>query len=68
MNKRTLIKRIREIAQEDGFELTFVREGGNHEIWSIRSHRLVIPRHREINEYTAQSIINMVKEVTRDEK
>ncbi|MDE0067039.1 MAG: type II toxin-antitoxin system HicA family toxin [Acidimicrobiaceae bacterium] len=68
MDKRTLIKRIREIAKKDGFELTFVREGGNHEIWSIRGHRLVIPRHREINEYTAQGILNMVKEVTRDEQ
>lgn len=68
MDKRTLIKRIREIARKDGFELTFVREGGNHEIWSIRGRRLVVPRHREINEHTAQSIINMVKEVTRDEK
>ncbi|MXW75906.1 MAG: type II toxin-antitoxin system HicA family toxin [Acidimicrobiaceae bacterium] len=54
--------------KKDGLELTFVREGGNHEIWSIRGHRLVIPRHREINEYTAHSILNMVKEVTRDEK
>ncbi len=68
MNKRTLIKRIREIAKEDGCELTFVREGGNHEIWAIRSYRLVIPRHRKINEHTAQSIIKMVKEVTRDEQ
>ncbi len=68
MNRRKLIKRIQEIAREEGFVLTFVREGGNHEIWSIRSYRLVIPRHRKINEHTAQSIIKMVKEVTRDEQ
>lgn len=68
VNKRTLIKQIRAIAKKDGLELTFLREGGNHEIWSIGGQRLVIPRHREINEYTARSIINMVKEVARDEK
>ncbi len=68
MNRRKLIKRIQEIAREEGFELTFVREGGNHEIWSIRNCRLVIPRHRKINEHTAQSIIKIVTEVTTDEQ
>ena len=68
MNKRSLLKRVQEIAKAEGHELTFVREVGNHEIWSVRGQRLVIPRHREINEHTAQSIIAKVVEVTRDEQ
>lgn len=68
MNKRSLIKRIRDIAKEEGFELTFARQGRNHEIWIVRNQRLVIPRHRQINEHTAQSIIAAVEEVTRDEQ
>ena len=58
------MKRIREIADTGGAELEFLREGGNHEMWSIGGERLVIPRHREINEYTARNIISKAKKAT----
>ena len=34
--KRDLISRLRAIAKSADVELDFVREGGNHEIWTLR--------------------------------
>ncbi len=66
MKKRDLVKRLRAVARATGTDLVFVREGTNHEVWAIAGRRLVIPRHREINEHTAQAIIRRAKEVTTD--
>ena len=49
-----------------GTDTGWVREGANHEVWTIGDERLVIPRHREINEYTAKGIIKKAEEVTTD--
>lgn len=49
-------------------DLDFVREGANHEIWTIGSERLVIPRHRDVNERTAQDIIKKAAEVSADDE
>ena len=35
----------------------FKRDGGNHEVWTNGSKIEFIPRHREINEMLAKSII-----------
>ena len=64
---RELIRRLRRIASDNGSTLTFVREGSNHELWEIDGERLVIPRHREINEHTVRAIVNQAREVTRRE-
>lgn len=64
MKKRTLMKELRSVARAAGVRLEFVREGGNHEIWTIAGERLVIPRHREVNELTAQGVIKRAREVT----
>jgi hypothetical protein len=45
----------------------FAREGANHEVWTIAGERLVIPRHREINEHTARAIIGRAEEVTTND-
>lgn len=57
MKKRELMKRIRAIADSAGAELVLVRQGGSHEIWSLGGGRLVIPRHRNINEHTANGVL-----------
>ncbi len=67
MKKRDLIKHLRTAARAAGTDLVFVREGANHEVWAIADERLVIPRHREINEYTAKAIIRRAEEVTTDD-
>ncbi len=66
MKKRDLVKHLRQIAQSADTELEFVREGRNHEIWTLDGERIVIPRHREINERLARSIIAKAEEVTHD--
>jgi mRNA interferase HicA len=53
----------RDVAKID---LEFVREGSNHEVWTIGSERLVIPRHREINEHTARGTIKRAEEMASD--
>jgi hypothetical protein len=48
-----LLWRARRAARKRGIEWTLVRQGADHEIWQCGSTRVVIPRHREINEGTA---------------
>ena len=64
MKKRDLVKHLRAVARAAGANLVFVREGANHEVWTIAGERLVIPRHREINEHTARAIMRRAEEVT----
>ena len=64
MKKRDLVKHLQLIARAAGTNLVFVREGANHEVWTIAGERLVIPRHREINEHAARAIIRRAAEVT----
>jgi mRNA interferase HicA len=66
VKKRDLIKQLRALAAQRGHDLEFVREGRNHEVWTIGGTRIVIPRHREINERTARSILTRAKEVSDD--
>ena len=68
VKKRDLMKRLRAIAESADVELDLVREGGNHEIWTLAGERLVIPRHREVNERTAEGIIRKAEEVTSDDE
>ena len=57
MEKRDLLRQLAAIAHAGGLGFRLLREGRNHEIWALGSERLVIPRHREINEYTASGIL-----------
>lgn len=68
MKKRELLRRLRAIATAADLGLDFVREGADHEIWRIGSERIVIPRHREVNERTADGILRRAGEVAADDK
>lgn len=57
VKKRDLLRQLTEIARAGGVDFRLLREGRNHEIWVLGSERLVIPRHREINEHTARGIL-----------
>jgi mRNA interferase HicA len=57
MKKRELLKRLRSEAARQRIDLVLIREGANHEVWRFGTQRLVIPRHNEINEHTARSIL-----------
>jgi len=67
MEKRDLVKQLRVIARQRNPDFGLVREGRNHEVWTIGKTRLVIPRHREINGRTTRSILSRAREV-RDGK
>ena len=60
------IKDLKKILSSLGWY--FLREGNSHEIWTNGKDINAIPRHREINERTAKSIIKMAKENPAKEK
>lgn len=56
MKKRDIEKRLRKL----GWKLA--RHGGNHDIWTNGVETVEIPRHREVNEFTAKGIMKVAKE------
>lgn len=57
MKRRALIARIRTAAAERHIACELVRQGSQHEFWEVGGLRFTIPRHREINEWTAEAIM-----------
>ncbi len=51
MRRRDLGRALRAL----GWRL--VRRGGRHDVWARDEREVVVPRHREINEYTAKAIL-----------
>lgn len=60
MKRRDLIRRLGEGAEASGVAFELLREGAEHTVYSYAGARVAIPRHREINERTAQSILKAV--------
>ena len=56
MKRRDLIK----LAEENGFK--FLRNGGDHDIYTDGKKKVAIPRHKEINEITAKKIARQVEQ------
>ena len=59
MKRTDLMKRLRQHANDAGQDM-LVTEGGNHTKVVIGQARTVVPRHREINERTAQAILKQM--------
>lgn len=57
MKRRALIRRIEEAAAARGLACRLVRQGSRHEFWQVGDARFAIPRHREINDWTAEAIM-----------
>jgi len=51
MKRRDLEKKLRSM----GWIL--IRHGGRHDVWSDGNREIAVPRHNEINEYTAKAIL-----------
>ena len=51
MKRRDLEKKLRDL----GWQMA--RHGARHDVWVRGERELVVPRHVEINEYTAKSIL-----------
>ena len=60
MKRRDLMKRLAQIAKAKGLEM-HLTEGGNHTKVVIGDRTDVVPRHTEINEMTARSIIRKLE-------
>lgn len=60
MKRNDLMKQLAKEASQQGVEMT-TREGGNHTVVILGKIRLIVPRHREINELTARGIIKESK-------
>jgi hypothetical protein len=56
-----LLKELRKIARDKGLALTLVRHGGNHDVYQLGSVRLIVARHSDIPEPTANGIIREAK-------
>lgn len=55
MKKRDLEKKLSEF----GWRLE--RHGGNHDVWTNGKELEAVPRHAEINEFTAKKILKKAK-------
>ena len=56
MRRRDLLKRLEQIAKERGENFTLV-EGGSHTKAFIGPQMIAVPRHREVSESTAKTIL-----------
>lgn len=57
MKRRDLLKTIRDAAHAAGLGFESVRSRGAHEVFSLDGLIIPVPRHREIAEGTARSIL-----------
>jgi mRNA interferase HicA len=62
MKRTDLLKQINSLAASLGGTWRFHREGANHEVWKANGKSIPIPRHREVNDYTAAQILKQVEE------
>ena len=66
MKPRELKERIAAAATARGTIWRKVRDGKRHELWQCGSTSVTIPRHREINEYTAEGIFKDLEQELGD--
>ena len=59
---RDIVKRIAAEAKRQGLNFALDREGANHTIYSLDGIIIPIPRHREVNERTAEGIYRECQE------
>jgi hypothetical protein len=57
VRRSDLLRRIARRARAGSVEWRLVREGRQHEIWQCGTTRVSVPRHHEINNYTAEAIM-----------
>jgi len=52
-------KDLEKVLRNRGWELA--RHGSKHDIWTDGILEVAVPRHREINEYTAKALLQLTK-------
>ncbi|MFP8887984.1 type II toxin-antitoxin system HicA family toxin [Streptomyces mangrovi] len=56
MKYRDLVGKIRKAARRKGLAFEMHRQKGSHQYWTCGSTPVVIPKHSEVNEITAEQI------------
>ena len=67
MKRVRLIKSLRALADAEQVAFVVVREGAKHELWRFGDVMIPIPRHNEIVERTAMSIIKQARRAVEGE-
>ncbi len=62
MKRADLVRRIGWAARGHDVSWSRLRSTGAHEVWDCDGLRVSIPRHRDINELTAQAIMRSLEE------
>ena len=57
MRRGELLRRIGRRARAENVVWQLKREGRQHEIWQCGTTQVSVPRHREVNTYTAEAIM-----------
>ncbi|MBU4254900.1 MAG: type II toxin-antitoxin system HicA family toxin [Acidobacteria bacterium] len=52
-------KDLEKVLRSRGWELA--RQGRKHDIWTNGTLEIAVPRHKEINEYTAKAILKLTE-------
>lgn len=55
------MQRIARQARRCQVEWSLVRQGGDHEVWRCGTEQVTVPRHREVNPYTAEGIMRTLE-------
>jgi mRNA interferase HicA len=63
VKRADLLRKISGAAAGKDVTFTLAREGGSHSVYRCGGQNVVIPRHREINEITARSIVRDLEDV-----
>ena len=63
MRRTELLKKIATAAKDAGVEFDLVTEGKKHSKFECGGEPVTVPRHNEINEYTAEGILKGLDKV-----
>lgn len=62
MKRLDLLRTIGEAARGAGLRWQLLRQGSDHEVWELDGLRVMVPRHREVNEQTAGKILRLLED------
>jgi mRNA interferase HicA len=60
VRRAELLRKLKAVARSHGAELQQVREGGSHTVFRCGPVQFTVPRHAEVNERTARSLLRHV--------
>jgi mRNA interferase HicA len=68
MKRRDLVRQVRLMARASGVTFDLARHGSRHDVFRVGDLLVVVPRHNELNELTAQGILRDVQRYLGEEQ